>query len=73
METGDADAIRAELRETVAELQAVTERLTRRRNELILAAVQAKVPRAVIAEDAELSEPMIYKIRRDMLGEGGSG
>lgn len=68
METGDAESIRAELREVVAELKRLDEertRITRRRNELVVAASQAGVDRADVARDAELSEPMIYKIRQD--------
>ncbi|WP_067671678.1 hypothetical protein [Nocardia miyunensis] len=44
-----------------------------KRDALILKAVEAKIPRVRIAETAELSEPMIYKIRRDELEKRDSG
>ena len=72
METGDAESIRAQLRETVAELKRLEDektRIVRRRNELVFAASQAGVDRAEVALDAELSEPMVYKIRQDLRKE----
>lgn len=47
--------------------------LKTKRDALILKAVEAKIPRTRIAETAELSEPMIYKIRRDELEKRDSG
>ena len=58
-------AILAQLKEASAELEKATERLRGRRDELILMAVLAKIERTAIAEAAKLSEPMVYKIRRD--------
>ncbi|MCM6777748.1 hypothetical protein NDR87_30115 [Nocardia sp. CDC159] len=43
------------------------EELNKERDRLILAAVEANISRATIAQAAQLSEPMIYKIRRDEL------
>lgn len=60
---GRRDQILAELSNTVREIAA----LTRRRDALILDAVLEDVPRKEIATRAGLSEPMVYKIRRDQL------
>lgn len=53
--------------EQIADVVRKQKALKDKRDALILKAVEAKIPRTRIAETAELSEPMIYKIRRDEL------
>lgn len=59
------------LREVAAEF----ERLRELRTARVLAAIEDKVPRKLIAESAGISEPLVYKIRRDAQDEkaGESG
>ncbi|BCK58330.1 hypothetical protein [Nocardia wallacei] len=52
----------------IARVVAQQAKLERRRDALILeAAEDLRTPRALIAEAAQLSEPQVYKIRRDEL------
>lgn len=63
----DQDAHLRGLRDVTAEI----ERLRRLREDQILAAAEAKVPRKLIAEASGFSEPMVYKLRREALDRRG--
>ncbi|MEU1550280.1 hypothetical protein [Nocardia sp. NPDC005745] len=65
--TEEQQAILTRLERVVAEMEEATARLREQRDEIVLNAVEAKIPRKVIAEKAHLSEPMIYKIRQQEL------
>lgn len=63
----DQDAHLQGLREVTEEI----ERLRRLREDRILAAAEAEVPRKLIAEASGFSEPMVYKLRREALERRG--